>query len=227
MNISQGTVTLGAADYRIGNDGSSNCTTMPNANCTAIAFGNGNLTFGNGPFSANGNITVAANGSGNILRFGATPTHYINGSISDQGPIVFGAGLYLINGNFTNNSNGQMTGTDVTLVLKGSITLGGSAGFSLRAPTSSTSGGIPGVAIATKSTAATTISAGSNNVLSGVLYAPNSDLTLSGGASITGGGNCLSYVVSTITLNGGATAATSCSNVGSGSSTSGSIALIQ
>lgn len=228
MNISQGTVTLGPADYRIGNVGGTTCATMPNDNCHSIVFGNGNLTFGAGPFSANGNITVSSNGSGNRLVFGATPEHFINGSILDQGPIDFGAGMYFINGRVANTSNGAMTGTNVTLILKDQITLAGSAGFNLQAPTTATvatSGGIADVTIATRTSVASSISAGSNNVLAGTFYTPNSDLTLSGGAGITSGTGCLMYIVRTITLSGGTTAATRCESI-SGAGSANSIKLI-
>jgi hypothetical protein len=224
INIPQGTVNLGGADYRVGNDGSSNCATMPSANCDSITFNSGTLTFGNGPFSANGNLKMANSGTINI---GATATHYINGSMIVTGPMNFGAGEYVINGSLTNNTSGKMSGANVTFILRDALTLSGAAGLTITAPSDSTGGGLPSILFASKANAATKISGGSNNIMAGVFYIPNSDLTLDGGASITSNGACLNYIVSTLTLNGGTTAATTCTGGGSGTSTSGTIALVQ
>lgn len=218
------TFSIGAADIRIGNDGSSNCTTLPNANCDSVTFGGSSLTFGNGAFSAKGNVKMTNSGT---MTFGAAATHYIAGNLTVTGPLNFGAGEYVINGSLTNNTTGKMSGTDVTFILKGNLSLDGAAGLSLTAPTSSAGGGLANIVFATKTTTASLLTGGSNNIISGVLYMPKSDLTLSGGAHITSNNGCLTYIVNTLTLSGGTSAATSCSGMAGASTTSGSIALIQ
>jgi len=217
------TFSIGAADIRIGNDGSSNCTTLPNVNCTSVTFGGSSLTFGAGSFSAKGNVKMTNSGT---MTFGAAATHYIDGDLVVTGPLNFGAGLYVINGGLTNATTGKMLGSDVTFILKGALYLDGAAGFNLTAPSDTSGGGLIDIVFASKTTAATTMTGGSNNVLAGILYLPNSDVTLSGGAHINASSNrCLTYIVNTLTLSGGTSAASACTSLGGG--TTGSIGLVQ
>jgi Flp pilus assembly protein TadG len=205
--------TMAAGNYVIGNNGAGN----------AISVSGGSvLTFGDGQFSANGGITTSG---GSTLNFGITASHYINGALSLNGSSTFGAGAYYINGNFTNNTGGSMTGSGVTFFLAGSLQLSGGTSMAMTAPTTDTGGGITDLLFATKSTAQTKLGGGSQNTYAGVVYAPNSDLVMDGGAGATGGGRCFMLVVNTFSMSGGTTAATSCASLGAGSA-GGTLALI-
>ena len=119
-----------------------------------------------------------------------------------------------------------MTGSGVTFFLTGTFTLSGGTSMTLSAPTSDSGGGVTDLLVATKSTAQTKLGGGSQNVYAGLVYAPNSDLVMDGGAGATGGGRCFMLVVSTISMNGGTTAGTACTSLGS-SAASGTVALLR
>lgn len=184
----------------------------------AILTGGGSvLTFGNGPFSTNGAIQIAGN-----ITFGSTPSHYINGDLTLSSNAVFGSGAYYINGNFHNTTTGNMTGTDVSFVLPGDIVFSGSAQLNLAAPVSSGTGAIKEFLFITGSSSPTVIEAGANSVLAGIIYVPNSVLTVRAGGRLSGGGKCWSLVAQTVTIFGGAGAATSSCSPLSGTSSGGS-----
>jgi Flp pilus assembly protein TadG len=215
INVSGGsTVTIGAGNYVIGNDGSGNAVTVA---------GGAALTFGNGTFSANGNVITSG---GSSLTLGATATHYINGNLNLNGSATFGAGTYIINGNMTNNTGGTMTGSNVSFVLAGSLNAAGGTSINLTAPTASSGTGIPDILFATKTTAATTLGGGSQDVFSGIVYTPNSDLNMSGGAAAAGNGACFSIIANSVTLSGGTAASTSCPSLSASAAASG-VGLVQ
>lgn len=205
-------LTVGAGNYAIGNDGKG----------TAIGLSGGSeASFGDGAFSANGAVKTA--GGSNIV-FGATGTHYINGDLDLNGGSTFGSGTYLINGGFTNNTGGTMAGRDVSFILAGTLKAAGGTAIALNAPSSGSSFGIADILFATRSSATTTLGGGTQDAYSGIIYAPNSDFRMSGGASI--GGGCFSLVAKTVTLSGGPSAATACASMSAGGN-SGNVGLVR
>ena len=150
----------------------------------------------------------------------------VNGALSLSGSATFGAGGYYINGTFANGTGGSMTGTDVTFFLSGTLSLGGGASMNLASPTSDTGGGVTDLLFATKSTAQTNIAAGATVTYSGLVYAPKSDMVMSGGASASGSGRCFSLIVNTLNLSGGTTAGTACTSLGGSAANSG-LSLLQ
>lgn len=217
INISGGgsTMSIGDGNYAIGNDSKN----PPNA---IVLSGGSVLTFGNGTFSANGAITTSG---GSTITFGQTANHLINGNLSLNGSSTFGAGNYIINGGFTNNTGGTMKGSDVSFVLAGTLNVSGGTSVNLSAPTGGSSWGITDLLFATQSTSATTMGGGTQDVLSGAVYAPNSDFKMSGGATATG--SCFMIIAKTVTLAGGPTAGTMCNSFGNSSSTSSKVALVK
>ena len=211
------TVTIGktgANAINIGG-GSYMCFT---ANCTAPSAAAGT-------FSANGTVVTSG---GSTIIFPKATTHVINGSLSLNGSSTFGSGTYYIASNFTNNTGGTMAGTDVSFAMGGTYTLSGGTSLDLAAPNSLASYGVPGILFATKSSAASTIGGGSQNKYAGLVYAPNSDLGLSGGASMSSyGTNCLMMIVRTLNLAGGTTVASACSSLSGSSSSVANVALFK
>lgn len=176
-------------------------------------------------FSANGRVYTDG---GSTLTFPKTATHVINGDLNLNGSSTFGSGSYVIKGNFTNNTGGTMSGTDVTFALGGTFTLSGGTSLNLSAPSSTSSFGLPGVLVATKTASATKIGGGSSNRYSGLFYAPKSAILLDGGASMSSqSGSCLMLIVSTLTLNGGTAVSSACQGLSGGSSTTDSVALFK
>ncbi len=205
-------VSIGAGKYAIGNNGSG----------TAIHLsGSSTLTFGDGAFSANGAVTTSG---GSTLVFGSAANHLINGNLNLNGNSTFGAATYTINGSFTNNTGGTMTGSNVSFILAGTLNASGGTSIDLAAPGAGSSVGVADILFATKSTAATLLGGGTHDRYSGVIYVPNSDFQMSGGATATG--PCFSIIASTVTLAGGPSAATACPSMGNGGG-SGNVSLIR
>lgn len=160
-----------------------------------LAAGDSRITFGDGPFSANGIIQTIGD-----ITFGATASHYVNGDLLLGGNARFGSGAYYVNGNFRNSSIGNMIGTDVNFVLAGAVTLSGSANLRLAAPTT---GGLKDFLFITGTSDPTLIEGAASSVLAGIIYAPSSALTLRSGGELSGGGKCWSLVARTVVVDGG------------------------
>lgn len=206
--------TFGDGTSVIGNDGHG----------TAIDVqGSGSLTMGAGDFSADGDISTAGSSTINI----GAGKHSIDGSVRLQGGGTLGAGLYIINGDFYKSASETVTANDVTIVAAGNFYTGGSAGVVLTAPAndSSANGGIGGIAFASKTSQASTITGSSSNTLSGIFYLPNSDLSVSGAGSVAGT-TCYAIVANTVSVTGsGGIQDTNCNAPKTSSNTS--VALIQ
>jgi hypothetical protein len=115
-----------------------------------------------------------------------------------------------------------MTGTDVTFVIGGNMTIGGSADLNIKAAEDNSSGALADILIISDDSGDTTIEAGSDSTLTGIIYVPNSNLTVKAGGDLSGGGECWSLVANKVTIYGGANATTNaCSPLG-GSGTGGS-----
>lgn len=210
-----GSMSIASGNVAIGNNGSGNAIDV-DGGCT--------LSFGNGTFSANGDITT---GGGSTITFGATASHYINGSLNLSGSAGFGAGAYYVDGGFTNGTGGAMTGTGVTFFMSGALSVSGGASMNLTAPTTDAGGGVTDLLFATKSSAQTNFGGGALASYAGVVYAPNSNMVMTGGASASGAGRCLSLIVSTLAMSGGTTTGTACSSFGGGASGSNGVSLLQ
>lgn len=178
--------------------------------------GSGVLTMGDGPLHVNGNVTTAGGSTLNIGAAGAGRSHYINGNVSLSGNANLGQGRYTVNGDFSNQTGGTITGSNVNMIAKGKLTLGGGASINMSAPTATSNDLIADLLFASLSTAQTWIGAGAQNRYKGAIYVPRSPVKLDGGASVTSGSGCFMLVASTIEMNGGITAATSCPNLTGG-----------
>lgn len=185
--------------------------------------GSGSLTIGDGDLSVDGDISTQGASSINL----GAGQHSIDGNVSIQGGGTLGAGLYLIDGNFDKNAHLTVTANDVTIVASGSFSTGGSSGLVLTAPATgnTANGGIPNIAFASKTTLASSVGGSSSNTIGGVIYLPNSDLSVSGAGSVSGT-TCMAVVVNTLSIVGGA-AVNNASCTKQPLSTVGSVALIQ
>jgi len=222
-------VAIGAGEtVTIGKDSSGNAISVNGSSQVCFTATCGVPTVAAGTFSANGN--VGEPGSGSTIVFPMAVTHVIAGNLSLTAAATFGPGLYLISGNFTNGTGcGSciMSGVDVTFVLGGTFSFAGGSYFDLAAPKAGTSYGITDILIATKSSSPTSMGGGANGKAAGLVYAPNSAFSSSGGTSISANGDaCLMVVVNTISVSGSGTVNTgTCSNLST--STTGKAALIQ
>src|SRR3546814_4593650 len=98
----------------------------------------------------------------------------------------------------------DVAGINVTLVISGKLDLGGGAKVYLTAPGDSSSGGISNVLVANTACDAFSFGGGSASIMSGMLYAHNSTMTMSGGATLSSGGGCFMPVAGSIWKSGSA-----------------------
>ncbi|MBB4201218.1 hypothetical protein GGD83_005056, partial [Rhodoblastus sphagnicola] len=202
---------------------------------TAISLGGGAyLTLADATaFNLAGDYDATA-GGGSCAILPAASIHNIAGSFKTAGGTKLGAGLYAIGGYFASgqSSGGSVScngatvgvqGTSVTIAYAANSTTIGSPcnsdgvcfanGFNyvnLTAPTTGTYAGLLFVGPSSKSASAM-LTGGAGAIMSGAFYLPTGDFGLGGGASIASpSGGCLQIVAKTVSLAGGATAASNC-----------------
>ncbi len=213
----------------------------------------GGVTIGNGTPCGPTNTIQFGNGTsfvmtdtgvslvGGCMVFGTAANHDINaGGASKFGinnpysttQITLGSGTYTINGGIQLLGGSTSTGSNITLVLSGDLVAGqGANNINWSAPTASpflvltnSSDGGTG----STSPTAVNLSGGTGGTkLTGVVYAPNGGLVLSGSAAINANASslCFSLVARVITETGGTATAGVCPNAGG--SSGGQIALVQ
>jgi hypothetical protein len=221
-----------------------------------LAFGNGNFTIsggakiGNGASCAATNTLQFGNGTNFILTdtgislaggcfiFGNDVEHDINsGSSTGAGisnpsgsaALTFGAGTYTVNGDITLAGASTSSGSGMTLVLSGDLSVGAGADVNWAGPPAAP------FLIATNSSdsPAVSLSGGSSGTLfDGIVYAPNGNVDLAGSAAInanppvTNPPFCFTLVASTISLSGGTSASNACPGSSEGSSFN-TVSLVQ
>ncbi|WP_435016320.1 pilus assembly protein TadG-related protein [Tundrisphaera sp. TA3] len=119
--------------------------------------------------------------------------------------ITMNPGLYYMKGGSFTVANGvTLTGTGVTIFLDAagsSINLQGGTTVTMSAPTTTASGGIPGIVLfqdRANSTPLNNIANGSNVKMTGTIYAPNAAMTIAGGAYGASYGS--QYIVKSLNL---------------------------
>jgi len=212
----------------IGHDGS-NAITVGGGSKVCFTSDCSMATAEAGTFSADGNVNVQ--GGGSLLVFPKAEYHVINGDLIATAGVLFGPGLYVIKGDFKNTTGSgsdSMNGTDVTFALGGTFNFAGGSRFDLEARSSATGDyGIQDMLFLTKSSSATTLSAGATGLASGMIYAPNSAFSSSGGSHILGAGQCMMLMTNTITVTGSGTIYTgNCGSVGSVSGDTNTVRLV-
>ncbi|SEP18865.1 Putative Flp pilus-assembly TadE/G-like [Salinihabitans flavidus] len=187
---------------------------------------------------------IDGGGGNSCLVIPAADLHEINGSIVASGAIRFGAGIYAIDGYMHLGGNGggssscrgeivSVEAIDTTFLISANGVEPGNWGcrdqsfcvssdysnVQFRAPLT---GPFADIAIvgpldASRREGATFRAGASDGVVTGAAYFPNGPITLSGGASASGGdGGCLQIIGAEITLTGGASLASDCEFSGAG-----------
>ena len=153
-------------------------------------------------------------------------------SITTQGSasVTLSPGLYIVNGNVNFGAGSTVAASGVTIVSSGTLSISGSVPVTWTAPTTTSTSGIPGIAYVTTSTGSVSLGGSGSLSITGVVYAPNAPMTISGAASY-GTTSCLEVVVNTLTLTGsGAFSSSGCSSLGAlsfGSINSSTASLVQ
>jgi len=134
-------------------------------------------------------------------------------SLNVKGNVTFNPGLYFIDGAFGNTGVTNLSGSGVTFVLGGDVTLTGNITMTLSAPAE----GQPhagflffGDKDATKETIK--ITGNSTSVLTGSVYFKTGNLTYTGSSASSGG--CTQLIANTISFAGNSSVASSCGAAG-------------
>jgi hypothetical protein len=173
-------------------------------------------------------VSVNETGSGSMT---ISPGTYSSMSIAGSSTLNMQPGLYVFNGNVSFEGSSTINASGgVTIVMSGTLTVGGSVTATITAPgTTPLHNGISGVAIAGTSTTASSVEGSSGFLVTGVVYFPNSDLTFAGS---TGNQNspCLEVIADTVTLVGSSNLGGNCSSYGAqsfGNTNAATTALVQ
>jgi hypothetical protein len=137
-----------------------------------------------------------------VLGSSLVPGCYDGLTISGSSAVTMATGLYYIDGPFSFTGSGAVTGTGVTIYLThnngASFAVNGSGALSLSAPTSGTNNGILLYQNPSNTSGMSIGGSGALN-LQGIIYAPGSDLTMTG----SGGSQFYTAIVtSSLTFNG-------------------------
>ncbi|MFZ0662122.1 MAG: pilus assembly protein TadG-related protein [Acidobacteriaceae bacterium] len=181
-----GAMTLGSGTYNIAgsiNNSTSHVMTFGAGNYivngSITNAGSGGTAIGDGNVIVNG--CLCDTGSGNITTGNG---NYTMGTFTSSGSssLTLGSGLYITTGNLSLTGSGGITGTNNTFYTEGSTTVSGSGSMDLEAPTSGTYNGIVFYQPANDNKSIS-ISGSGSMTLKGIVYAPDSQLTISGSGS--------------------------------------------
>jgi hypothetical protein len=151
---------------------------------------------------------VDRSASGGTLQ----PGNY-SGDVTLHGTVHLEPGVYVIDGDFRINANANVTGTDVTLFLRGDnvMHINGTANVNLSAPTTGDYANVLVFADPQASGAGPdehTINGGSGVQLDGVIYVPRGAVKINGNSN--GAGTCMPVVAQTVLITGTTTLDVNC-----------------
>jgi Flp pilus assembly protein TadG len=201
------TVTTTATDIVGGdrNNGNTSLSPLPNTGVDSVPDPLSSLatptigacgTSTSSPYTGGNGVVINSNVTATL-----NPGVYCNGlTINGNATATFAAGTYIIKGNMIVNGNDTISGSGVTFYLTsgGSLTMNGNSHAALSAPTS---GAYEGILYFQDRTDSSTVILNGDSTSSwqGVIYAPDANLTLNGGANVA----AYSFLLSqTLTDNG-------------------------
>ena len=139
----------------------------------------------------------------------------VSSSWTVKGNLTLAPGLYVVNGPISIGAGASVTGSGVTIVTSGDVTIDGHAKVTLTAATTANAAGgaIPGVVFAGTSAGSVKVTGTSTSTITGLVYFPNADLRFSG-TSNGGTDGCLQVIASTIVVVGTTDLASRCEGFG-------------
>lgn len=145
-------------------------------------------------------------------------TNSIPGTYSDwniKGTVNLAAGIYYVNGDISLNAKATLTGSGVTIVMGGTLSMLGGSSMDLSAATTlnAQDGAIPGVVFAGNSTAKSGFGGNAAPALTGLIYYPNGTLEFHGASGVSSSG-CLQVIANSIDLKGNSGMASNCDDYG-------------
>ena len=133
-------------------------------------------------------------------------------SLSVKGNVTFNPGLYLIDGTFSNTGVTSLSGSGVTFVVGGNVTLNGNLTMTLAAPTSGPFSGILFFGDRDATAETIRINGNASTTLKGAVYFPTGNLNFTGSSSASGG--CTQVIANTIEFTGNSGIRSSCEGAG-------------
>jgi Putative Flp pilus-assembly TadE/G-like len=133
-------------------------------------------------------------------------------SLTVKGNVTFQPGLYIIDGDFTNTGNTNLSGTGVTFVVRGNVTLNGNLTMNLSAPTSGAYSGILFFGDDDPAIEDIKINGNASSVLQGAVYFQTGKLLFTGSSAATNG--CTQIIADTIEFSGNSGIRSSCESAG-------------
>lgn len=135
-----------------------------------------------------------------------SPGYYCNGlTINWSNAVTFQPGVYYISGgNLVINGGANITGTGVTFYMASgnTVKMAGGSNVNISAPTSGTYSGIAFFGDRSDTTSAPSFGGGSGQVITGVLYFPDQNVSYSGNSASAS--QCTQVVANTVTVTGNA-----------------------
>jgi hypothetical protein len=164
--------------------------------------------------------TTACVDSGTVQNTTVTPTlNHISGmkyvrycSLTVKGNVHFDPGLYIVDGAFTNTGNTSLTGTGVTFVIGGDVTLNGNLTMNLAAPTTGDYSGLLFFGDDDLTQESVKINGNASSVLQGAIYFQTGNLLFTGNSAVTDG--CTQIIANTIEFSGNSGIRSSCDSAG-------------
>jgi hypothetical protein len=133
------------------------------------------------------------------------------------------SGTYWVDGGISANANAVVSGTGVTLIVSGGISLNGSADFNISAPTTGPLAGM--LLIGPKgATSSVTINGDASSSMTGNIYFPSASVGYLG--NFTGTNGCTHIVADTVQWTGNTTVGINCSAFGMGPIPVGAVVLV-
>jgi len=184
------------------------------------------------PTVTSGNDALLTSG-GSTLSIGGFTNIDINGEVAIESNFSVGGGTFTVNGGLdvAASGGGTVTALNTSFIASGRIAFG--AGFdsvTVTAPaaiTSATEGAIGTVALASESASPSSVQSGATDTaVTGAVYVPNGQLSLSGAGNLNGGGNCLQVIAQSISVSGQGSLSTVCTSLGIAAGV-GSVTLVQ
>lgn len=183
------------------------------------------LVIGDGALSVNGDVTVASSAT---FKVGAATDQYINGnfSVANSSVVQLGAGRYYVNGAFGGTNSASYSGTGVSIFASGAINVTNSGSSSLSPPLSDGGTGIGNIAFASLTSNSSSLGSSGTAPLTGIVYLPNSALSIVNSGNLGSSSGCLILVAAQITNVNSGKIQTNCSSLSSAFGSSGGISLV-
>jgi Flp pilus assembly protein TadG len=206
---------VAAGSITVGNAGTVTGTQIPNSGVTRDPYATSsnivNAFAALSPGSNTGGTISVNNGNATTIAGGTYASFRLTGGVLTLSP-----GAYYVNGDISMSGGSQITGTGVTVVVAGAVSMTGNSFMTLSAAStgSANGGAIPAVVLTGNGTQTQTIGGTNSTMITGVIYFPNALVYFSGTSTTNTSNGCLQIWAASVTLQGNPELAPSCRSMG-------------